>query len=320
MSLFKSNNEKNQKNSEVKTSMQMSKDEIREKYLEFSKRFAEETFESVYEDCENLKAQYSECYPLIMQLAVLYCNHFMLAGNQNKQLSVLKEAEEMFEKVMNYAKEKDLVRQAESMTASCCLMMGNTKKVFEILGTTVKPITMNEEIISQAHQAERNMRKALETSQAGIYQHILGILSMTPNFLMLTGGNPEKTEEIMRRTLMMADLYHMDRLHPNAMLQVYFTAAEVYCLQRNFRKAIDMLENYADISVNYLFPYRLHGDAYFNAIDEWFESFDLGIIAPRDEKFIKESVIRGVKENPLFNAMSGMEDYKAVLKKLELLK
>ena len=324
MSLFNKHNEEKpaeeSHNELIKESLQMTKEEVREKYHELAKRFAEEDFDDVYEECDRLKMEYYACYPFIMQLGVLYCNHFMLAGVQSRQVNMLKEAGQMFETVMKNSKDKELARQAESMTASCYLMLRNTKKVFDILGKQARPLDMSEEIISQAYQTEGNTKKALEVAQAGIYQHLLGVLSMTPNFLMLTGAKPEKTQEIMRRTLLIADVYNMDSLHPNTMLQIYFTAAEVYCLQRNFNKAINMLENYADVCVNHLFPYRLRGDDYFDSIDDWIDNLDLGAGAPRDEKFIKESVVKGIENNPIFKSLANEEDYKNVLKKLDLMK
>lgn len=101
---------------------------------------------------------------------------------------------------------------------------------------------------------------------------------------------------------MLIDIYEIETLHPNMTLKVYYAAAQVYCMQGNFEKALEMLRKYvtvcaASFTVNSL---HLHGDSYFDAIDGWFAEFPLGAKTVRNEEIIKRSMLQSIAENPVF--------------------
>jgi hypothetical protein len=91
----------------------------------------------------------------------------------------------------------------------------------------------------------------------------------------------------------------------------------VYSLQGNVEKSLDMLQKYTDICTKSFFPYSLHGDSFFDAIDGWFADFDLGADAIRNEKVIKESMLQGVLSNPAFADLAEQPRYKSILEKLK---
>ena len=59
---------------------QMSKEQIRRCYAELCRDFAERPFQEVLEKTRTLVRRYYSCYPFLLQVCVLYLNHFMLAG------------------------------------------------------------------------------------------------------------------------------------------------------------------------------------------------------------------------------------------------
>ncbi|MDD3368859.1 MAG: hypothetical protein PHP50_08265 [Lachnospiraceae bacterium] len=111
----------------------------------------------------------------------------------------------------------------------------------------------------------------------------------------------------------------MEKLQPNAIVPVYLSAATIYCNHGRLDDAITMLERFATVCVEGFFPFELHGDSYFDLIDDWFADFDIGKGAPQDAKYIRKSMISLVKDNPAFEALKEMPRYKAVVKKMESL-
>ena len=59
-----------------------------------------------------------------------------------------------------------------------------------------------------------------------------------------------------------------------------------------------------------------HGDSFFSEIGTWFENLDLGNAAPRSEEVIKESIIKSIEENPVFDSLRGDAEYLSILRLL----
>ena len=70
---------------------QLTREQIRRFYTELSADFAERPFEETTEKVCSLAHRYYSCYPFLLQLCVLYLNHFMLAETENAQMQILKE-------------------------------------------------------------------------------------------------------------------------------------------------------------------------------------------------------------------------------------
>ena len=149
------------------------------------------------------------------------------------------------------------------------------------------------------------------------FQHLLALIGATPSYLLLNAGNSKVTGEILHRALSVAAVYDLEHLHPNVMAQIYLSAAQVYSLQGNTEKSLDMLQKYAKICTTGFFPFSLHGDSFFDAIEGWFAEFDLGTSPPRNEKVIKESMLQGVLSNPAFAAFAEQPRYKSIIETLK---
>ena len=87
-------------------------------------------------------------------------------------------------------------------------------------------------------------------------------------------------------------------------------------MQQRQERALDMLEEYADIVTGDIYPLRLRGDDFFDLINPWLEQLDLGTGLPRDEKTIKKSML-DVVESPAFAALAQQERYRSLLERLQ---
>ncbi|TEB06014.1 HTH-type transcriptional regulator Xre [Pelotomaculum schinkii] len=296
---------------------QMTKEDIKKLYHRLSSTFATRPFDDVLEECRRIIKKYYSCFPLLFQMAVLLANHHMLAEEKKRQEAILNEAVELCIRIKTESDDVWLSKDATSLEAVCYLMLNQPQQVLDLLGESLRPIPTDHEVVARAYQILGNGSKAKEVTQISMYQHLLALIGATPAYLLLNADNSEKTEEILHRSLSVATIYHLDRLHPNTMAQIYFTAAQVYSLQGNAEKALDMLRKYADICTMGFFPYSLHGDSFFDAIDVWFADFDLGADAPRNEKVIKESMLQAVLSNPAFAALAKEPRYKSIIETLK---
>jgi hypothetical protein len=161
------------------------------------------------------------------------------------------------------------------------------------------------------------LQRAKTVLQISTYQHLINIFGISPTYLLLNAAETEKFEEILKRTLALMEAFVIDKLNPNSAAQFYLAAAQGYSMQGNKEKTLDMLDKYAQVCTSGFFPIELHGDSYFDRIDDWFNEFDLGSKPPRDEKIIKESMIQAITANPAFSAMTEEPKYKSIIEKMK---
>lgn len=296
---------------------QMTKEEIKKLYHRLSSAFAARPFDDVLGECRKIIKKYYSCFQLLLQMAVLLVNHHMLAEDKKKQEAILKEAIGLCIRIKTESGDVWLSNDATSLEAVCYLMLQQPQEVLNLLGESMRPISADFEMVSQAHQMMGNASKAKEVTQIAMYQHLLALIGATPAYLLLNTDNSEKIEEILHRALSVAAIYDLGRLHPNTMARIYLAAAQVYSLQGDAEKALDMLQKYTDTCTKGFFPCSLHGDSFFDAIDSWFADFDLGTGAPRNEKTIKESMLQGVLCNPAFAALAEQPRYKSIIEALK---
>ena len=71
---------------------QLSREQIRRFYAELVGDFVKRPFRETIEKTRNLARRYYSCHPFLLQLIVLYWNHYMLAESKEEQAKLLEEA------------------------------------------------------------------------------------------------------------------------------------------------------------------------------------------------------------------------------------
>ena len=125
---------------------------------------------------------------------------------------------------------KILFKDAVSFEATIYLMLQQPQNALDLLGETIRPISNDEAVIAQAYLMIGNAPAANKVLQIGIYQHLLILVGSALSLLQLQN---EQFEEILHRTLSVAEVFDLDRLHPNIMALTYLNAAQGYCKQGN---------------------------------------------------------------------------------------
>lgn len=293
---------------------QMTKEDIKAMYHRLSADFANKPFAGVIEECRKIIRKYYSCFPLLMQMAILLCNHHMLAEEAEERKRILEEAAELCERIKTECEDLWLTREAASLEGVCCLMMNKPQEVLNLLGETIRPIANDEAGIAQAYLMMGNLSGANRVLQISMYQHLLVLAASGCSLLQLQN---EQFEETLQRLLSLAEIFDLERLHPNTMALIYLNGAQGFCMKGDQEKALDMLQRYAVLCTTAFFPCTLHGDAFFYELDGWFEEFDLGKEAVRSDELIKKSMIESIAFNPAFEGLKQEPKYKNIIAIME---
>lgn len=298
-------------------SPQLTPEDIKALYHRLADDFSTKAFAEVLAECEAIIKKYYSCFPLLLQMTILLINHHMLADNTDKARAILDNSVKLCQRIQTESDDRNLIREAMSIEATSYLMLNQPENVMELVGETVRPFPTDTEMLGQAYQMAGNPDKAKQVLQISMYQHLLFLVSTASAYLMLNACDLNRVETILTRTLGVAELYDLDALHPNTMAQVYYAAAQVYAIHQNADTALAYMADYTQVCVSDFFPYTLHGDDYFDAIQPWFEDFDLGVGAPRSEEVIKQSMLDGLLANPQFDFIKSDRRFLDLVKQLK---
>lgn len=291
----------------------MTKVEIKNLYIKLCADFANEPFEEVLEACRDIIKKYYSCYPLLLQIVVLYINHFMLTENQSLKLEILKEAIDISKRIELDSGDIQLSKVAVSLAATCHLLLGEPQNTLEILGESINPMLNDESKIAQAYLMQNQKSQADKVIQISIYQHLLALMSDCNTYLSI---NNKKFDDTLNKIITISTAFSLEYLHPNTMAITYLSAAQVYCMNGNHKDALKYLEKYRDLCTTAFFPFSLRGDSYFTDIEEWFSEFSLGEGPPRSESVIKTSMISALTENPVFEVLKDDTQFKKIINSL----
>lgn len=296
---------------------QMTKKDIRKLYSNLSNDFATRPFDEVIGHCREIIKKYFSCFPLLFQIGALLLNHSMLTDDTEKTVAVLSEAKDLFIRVRKESNDAELAKQALNMEALCLLSIGNPQEALELLeGKNAFP-TSTETLLASAYQMTGKVKEAKTVLQVGAYQYMLGLIELLRSYLTLCTDDSEAYNEVYRRTLVVTETFDMKELHPTVLMTFYLVAAQGFIAHNDMDKALDILEKYVEIVIGDIYPLQLHGDSFFNLLDDWFADFELGSMLPRDEKTIKQSMVDSVANNPAFSALADEARFQNIVERLK---
>jgi len=296
---------------------QMTKENIRKLYRSLSADFTSKPFDSVMEDCRKTINKYYSCFPLLLNLGILIINHVELLNDPQKSASLIEEAKALFIRVREECDDVSITRQALYMEALCSLVTGDPNTALELLDGSVASALPPESLLASAYQMMGRAEEAKSVLQVGMFQNIVVLFNFFPAYLTLCADVPSKFDEILRRSLVVAETFDMRHLHPGVLVGLYISAAQGFIAQKNYDKALEMLQKYTEIVISDIYPLRLHGDAFFDRLDGWLDQLDLGTDLPRDEKIIRKSMSDVIVNNPVFSVLSDEQRFQSITEKLQ---
>lgn len=301
----------------------LSREQIRKIYLDFTKAFVEEDFDIVMQKSRDLVKKYYSCYEFLMQMVCLWINH-CVTQSEEIRTAILQEGKNLCNHVLETCGDIRLCNDVVLLRATIDLQLGNPEAVIEALEEVNDPgrlATQGEEVLIEAYLQAGQIEKANDFTQITMYNHLLALVSDSCQYLQVHEKELERCEETYRKVAGLAEYYNLEKLNFNCMVNFYYMMAIVFCKHHKKQEAIEQIEKYVLITLSFLEKEESHlqSDSYFDRLGVWFERTALGDSLPRDKKLILQSVKQSL-ETPTFEILKKEEAFinlKAMVNKRE---
>ena len=204
------------------------------------------------------------------------------------------------------------------MEAFCLLQLGKGAEAIDLLTPFMEPRMAPDALLSAAYLSIGKKEEARRTLQVGIYQSVLELINLLLPYLSLCEADSPAFEKTRDRSLAVAEAFELQTLHPSILLSLYLTLAQESMRRQNTEQALAMLKRYTDLAVSDIYPLKLHGDSYFNLLEDWIEEMlPLGSDLPRSESLVRKSLRESVSENPAFASLHKEKSFQTLLLRLK---
>lgn len=291
----------------------MDKQEIRKWYDHYAERFSKESYEEVAKDLKKMIQLYYDDDNFLLQMAILILNHAEFSGTTNESFSFVIKTLERVEEITD---DVWIRRQVNAIASTTALFMQKPEIALDRLKGSIKPLVGEEVILAQAYEAVGQTEEAKKVLQAMIYQHLITIIGSGTFYLQLTSSEEVQFLETINRIEGLIDLFEVDQLHPNLSLKFYFAVGQYAASKDDERLCKQYITRFTNVVTNNLFPFKLKGDAYFDLLDEWFDTLDLGSAPLRKDVMIRESILQTLK-HPSFKLYEQTDWLKDLQKKIQ---
>ena len=300
---------------------QLSKEQIQHLYSGFTAAFAKRPFEEVFAEVRAAAKQYYACYPLLLQLCVLYLNHYFMAKGPGEAQALLGEARALCVHILENCKSSALCGDAASIQAVIDLQLGDAEAVIEALEPLLDPARLSRQddvTLIHAYRLAGKAEQARDQAQISMYLNLLALVASSVLYLSLSGDDRKGCEETIRRIDSLAAAYRLAQLHPNVMAQFEYQAALTLTAFNEREQALQRLDAYAKAVRGLLAEgqFALHGDLYFTRLGPLFEKLALGPNPPRDRALVRQTALASL-QNPAFEPLRNADAFQAIQKLLE---
>ena len=290
---------------------QLSKEQIQKLYGELGECFANMPFEDVFARSEVLVKKYYSCYCFLLQICVLWLNHYMMAEKRERQMEILGKVKELCKHITEHCRVTEICSDAIGLKASVDLLCGRPQDVIEGIEALLNPsriMNQSDGLLIQAYMMAGDMEKAESFTQASMYLHLLMLMGSGINYLSMHIQEREICEETISRLDKMIEAFKLDGLNLNVEAIYQYQVASYHAMAGENDEALKRLRKYAKTVIDLLSCGLLHGDSYFTKLDKWFEQLDLGPQMPRSKKLVLQNARDNLK-NPVFAGLQEMKKF-----------
>ncbi len=297
---------------------QMTKADIRKLYDRLSAAFAAEPFEGVHEEIQEYVRKYHSCWNLLFALALLLINNSMLAGGPEKMPEILREASDLLGIIEKESGDAKLIKDSLSLRAYCCLALNEPACAIDLLDDFDEQQTSPEILLAKAYAMKDDTDRAKGILQRFVYHNGVNVFAAMPDLMALYAGDPGRLDDCLLLAQRVGEVLELRKTMPHQYFTLYLTASMLYAAAQNNSRALDMLEAYADVVTDEsIYPLKLRGSAFFDKLEEYYDTLGLGNKAPRSEKLIKKDLKDIVINNPAFYGLIQEERYRNLIRRLE---
>ena len=294
-------------------SPQLTYDEIRKLCRNQSKAFTSKPFDVAMSEFREVVKEYYSCFPLVYHMSVLLVNHFAMLSEET-HFEAVREAKELFERLVSDCGDVILARDALNMQALCSIVLEQPDDVFSLLGESISTQSLSEgSLIAKAFVLTGNKIKAKEVYQCNIHKFLLYLAESLVDYIPLLDDDFDTAQTALNRAIELIRLFNISELNPEIMTVTYLHGAEMYCKHGDLDKALELLEKYMEFCITKFFPLRIRGDDFFTDVDEWLNS-DESALSVISEQALKNSLLRDLHEFSFFAALNDNPRYKRIVK------
>lgn len=292
---------------------QLGKEQIQKIYHDLAAEFAEKPFEEVMDASRKLVKKYYSCYSFLLQISILWLNHYTFAKDPKSQMGILDETVELCTHIIENCKDISICNDATVLKAIMDLQRGRPQEALDLVEDMLSPYRLASQssgILIQAYQMVGDMDKAVSYTQISMFLHLLSLVEGATQYIAFRAQDKESCEETIRRMDGLIELFQLERLHQNIAAVYHYQVAVYQCQQEDIEGVFARLKRFVEITCDLLdHEAALHGDDYFNRLEEWFEGLDLGKQMVRDKKLVLDNACKAL-ENPVFSPL--IEDKRLV--------
>ena len=292
---------------------QLGKEQIQKIYHDLAAEFAEKPFEEVMDASRKLVKKYYSCYSFLLQISILWLNHYTFAEDQKSQMGILDETVELCTHIIENCKDISICNDATVLKAIMDLQRGRPQEALDLVEDMLSPYRLASQssgILIQAYQMVGDMDKAVSYTQISMFLHLLSLVEGATQYIAFRAQDKESCEETIRRMDGLIELFQLERLHQNIAAVYHYQVAVYQCQQEDIEGVFARLKRFVEIICDLLdHEAALHGDGYFTRLEEWFEGLDLGKQMVRDKKLVLDNACQAL-ENPVFSPL--IEDKRLV--------
>lgn len=307
---------------------QMTAADIKNLCWELSVEFSAKPVEAVMERCRGIIKKYFSCFPLLYQIGFLIFEYGLELNDEAKKNASIEEAKEIFVRVKNLCDDIELKQLALLSEATCEVELNNPKGVIKLLEGVKKRFSFHpsvEVMLAQSYGMLGKTLTAKATLQGAIFDSMTSICFNMPHYLAISTDNKKQFEKICTLTLQLIDIFNVNTVYPLASLPFYFEAAMGHLTIGNREEALDMLETYVEIATNSTFSELPQKDDFFTLLNEdrSEKRNGLGFDFPElelNKQYVQHDMIDSIIEEPLFAILADEPRYKALIKKLNILR
>lgn len=315
---------------------QLTKKQIQYLYHDLAKKFAEREFAEAWKESQELVKKYYGCYPFLLQMAVLYLNHSSLAKSEEQKAEVLMQAEKLCVRILEGSRESGLIEKAAAFRAIIWLQQGRADRVIEALGEEILDVNQvgdKGDLLTLAYLSAGDPGMAEKSSQIGIYRNLMELIDQSVYLLMSVPQDKEYCRKILNRTDEMIPNFQIEELQPNAVAGYQYQAAVVLCgfyekdqqesasenVSELEEEIYQRIEKYVQMVCKLVKDgKKLHADAFFYRLEDWFENLELGTKGVRNDKVILADTIASLR-HPAFAVLQNHSRMDRCVKKLQWL-
>ncbi len=291
---------------------QISMEVIKMQYEAFAEDFAKRKFSDVMEDIRNFIRQYYSCYPALLHMVVLLLNHYKMA-EEEEQPNILQEMVQLCEHIQEKSIDANLCVDANVLQATIELLQGKAEEAIQKLQPFYQRRSLkegSEGILIQAYQMTGQIEEALEWNQVHIFTHLLSLVENSILYLLANLNNKEVAIKTIERIQKIIEAYELHQLHPNSYLKFQYVKAMFYAMYDRKQEALEALEIFVEDGISFVKnALYLHGDSYFDRLDNHFKKIEEYTILPRNKQTVLESIKQDL-EHPIFQEISRTEQFK----------